>query len=146
MIRARRGFAAIVALGLLSISFNAVAQQRSYRGTYQSVLQLVHRIEDRTDLFRNSLDATLDQSTLDGSNAEDNINLFVRDFDAAVSRLRERFGRRQSTAVDAQEVLNRAAAIDDFLRRRPVDARTQRAWSNLRLQLNQLARAYGVTW
>ncbi|CAN5743734.1 hypothetical protein BH20ACI3_BH20ACI3_39510 [soil metagenome] len=146
MIRARRGFAAIVALGLLSISFNAVAQQRSYRGTYQSVLQLVHRIEDRTDLFRNSLDATLDQSTLDGSNAEDNINLFVRDFDAAVSRLRERFGRRQSTAVDAQEVLNRAAAIDDFLRRRPVDARTQRAWSNLRLQLNQLARAYSVTW
>lgn len=146
MIRARRGFAAIVAIGLLCVGFTAIAQQRSYRGTYQSVLQLIHRIEDRTDLFRNSLDAALDQSTLDGSSAEDNINLFVRDFDAAVSRLRERFGRRQSTAVDAQEVLNRAAAIDDFLRRRPVDARTQRAWSNLRLQLNQLARAYSVTW
>ncbi len=69
-----------------------------------------------------------------------------RDFDAAVSRLRERFDRRQSTAVDAQEVLNRAVVIDDFLRRRPVDARTQRAWSNLRLQLNQLAIAYRVTW
>jgi hypothetical protein len=146
MIRARRGFASIVAIGLLSVGFTAIAQQRSYRGTYQSVLQLLHRIEDRTDLFRNSLDAGLDQSTLDGSNAEDNINLFVRDFDAAVGRLRERFGRRQSTAVDAQEVLNRAAAIDNFLRSRPVDARTQRAWSNLRLQLNQLARAYSVTW
>lgn len=146
MISARRGFAAIAAFGLLCVSFTAIAQQRSYRGTYQSVLQLIHRIEDRTDLFRNSLDAALDQSTLDGSSAEDNINLFVRDFDAAVSRLRERFGRRQSTAVDAQEALNRAAAIDDFLRRRPVDARTQRAWSNLRLQLNQLARAYSVTW
>ncbi|CAN5430394.1 hypothetical protein BH20ACI3_BH20ACI3_30080 [soil metagenome] len=146
MTRARRGFAAIVAIGLLCVGFTAVAQQRSYRGTYQSVLQLIHRIEDRTDVFRNSLDAALDQSTLDGSSAEDNINLFVRDFDAAVSRLRERFDRRQSTAVDAQEVLNRAAAIDDFLRRRPADARTQRAWSNLGLQLNQLARAYGVTW
>ncbi|HET9786877.1 MAG TPA: YMGG-like glycine zipper-containing protein [Pyrinomonadaceae bacterium] len=146
MIHLRRGFAAIFALGLLCLSFTATAQQRSYRGTYQSVLQLIHRIEDRTDLFRNSLDATLHQSTLDGTNAEDNINLFVRDFDAAVSRLRERFGRRQSTAVDAQEVLNRAAAIDDFLRRRPVDARTQRTWANLRLQLNQLARAYNVSW
>ncbi|MGI8898769.1 MAG: YMGG-like glycine zipper-containing protein [Pyrinomonadaceae bacterium] len=146
MIRAKRVFLAIVAIGLLSVGFTAIAQQRSYRGTYQSVLQLINRIEDRTDLFRNSLDAALDQSTLDGSNAEDNINLFVRDFDAAVNRLRERFGRRQSTAVDAQEVLNRAAAIDDFLRRRPVEARTQRAWANLRLQLNQLARAYGVTW
>jgi len=146
MIRARRGFATIVAIGLLCVGFTAIAQPRSYRGTYQSVLQLIHRIEDRTDLFRNSLDAALDQSTLDGSSAEDNINLFVRDFDAAVSRLRERFDRRQSTAVDAQEVLNRAAAIEDFLRRRPADARTQRAWSNLRLQLNQLARAYSITW
>lgn len=146
MTRARRGFGAIVAIGLICSNLTAIAQQRSYRGTYQSVLQLIHRIEDRTDLFRNSLDAALDQSTLDGSSVEDNINLFVRDFDAAVGRLRERFDRRQSTAVDAQEVLNRAAAIDDFLRRRPVDVRTQRAWSNLRLQLNQLARAYSVTW
>jgi len=146
MIRIRRGFAAIVAIGLMCVGFTALAQQRGYRGTYKSVLQLIHRIEDRTDLFRNSLDAALDQSTLDGSRAEDNINLFVRDFDAAVSRLRERFDRRQSTAVDAQEVLNRAVVIDDFLRRRPVDARTQQAWSNLRLQLNQLARAYSVTW
>jgi len=146
MISARRAFTAIVAIGLLCLSFTASAQQRSYRGTYQSVLQLIHRIEDRTDLFRNSLDAALDKSALDGSSAEDNINLFVRDFDAAVSRLRERFGRRQSTAVDAQEVLNRAALIDDFLRRRPADVRTQRAWSNLRLQLNQLANAYNVTW
>jgi hypothetical protein len=146
MVSARSGFKAFVAIGLMCLSLTAMAQQRSYRGTYQSVLQLIHRIEDRTDLFRNSLDATLDQSSLDGSRAEDNINLFVRDFDAAVSRLRERFGRRQSTAVDAQEVLNRAAAIDGFLRRRPVDARTQRAWSNLRLQLNQLATAYSVSW
>lgn len=146
MINIKRGFTAIVAIGLLCVGFTAMGQQRSYRGTYQSVLQLIHRIEDRTDLFRNSLDTALDQSTLDGSIAEDNINLFVRDFDAAVSRLRERFGRRQSTAVDAQEVLNRAAAIDDFLRRRPVDARTKRAWSNLRLQLNQLASAYSVSW
>ncbi|MCA1601733.1 MAG: hypothetical protein LC776_08880, partial [Acidobacteria bacterium] len=66
MIKARRGFAAIVAIGLLCVGFTAIAQQRSYRGTYQSVLQLIHRIEDRTDVFRNSLDAALDQSTLDG--------------------------------------------------------------------------------
>jgi hypothetical protein len=146
MIRIQRAFAVFAAIGLISASFTATAQQRTYRGTYQSVLQLIHRIEDRTDLFRNSLEAALDQRTLSGSGAEDNINLFVRDFDAAVSRLRERFGRRQSTAVDAQEVLNRAAAIDDFLRRHNFDSRTRRAWSNLRLQLNQLATAYRVAW
>ena len=135
------------ALTIITISAGITVQaQRSYRGTYQSVLQLIHRIEDRTDLFRNSLDASLSRSPVDGTSADDDINLFVRDFDTAVNRLRERFERRQSTAVDAQEVLNRAATIEAFLRRHPLDARTQREWSNLRLQLNQLARTFNVTW
>lgn len=76
----------------------------------------------------------------------------MRDFENAVSRLRERFEKRQSTAVDAQEALNRAAVIEGFMRRRtldsrtPLDSRTQSGWSNLRLQLNQLARVYNVAW
>lgn len=147
MILAKKMTVATLAMGILFAGITTtLAQRTSYRGSYQSVRQLINRIEDRTDLFRNSLDAALDRGGLDGTNAEDNINLFVRDFETAVSRLRERFERRQSTAVDAQEVLNRAAVIDDFLRRRPLDARAQRTWANLRLQLNQLARAYNVAW
>lgn len=143
----RKTTVTILAMGLMLAGITAMAQQRSYRGTYQSVQQLIHRIEDRTDLFRNSLDAALDQSSLEGTNAEDNINLFVRDFDTAVTRLRERFDRRQSTSADAQEVLNRAAVIDRFMRRRQLDARVQRQWANVRLQLNQLARVYNnVAW
>ena len=137
---------AVLTIGIMCAGMTASAQQRSYRGTYQTVRQLIHRIEDRTDLFRNSLDSSLSRSPIDGTSSEDDINLFVRDFDNAVSRLRERFERRQSTAVDAQEVLNRAGMIQDFFNRRPLDARTQRAWTNLRVQLNQLARAYFVTW
>ncbi|MEP6921304.1 MAG: hypothetical protein ABI967_09270 [bacterium] len=142
----RRMIVSVFAAGLMLAGITAMAQQRSYRGSYLSVQQLIHRIEDRTDLFRNGLDAALDQSRLNGTNAEDNINLFVRDFDTAVTRLRERFERRQSTATDAQEVLNRAAAIDRFMSRRSLDARSQRQWANVKLQLNQLARAYNVAW
>lgn len=142
----RKTIVTILAMGLMLAGITAMAQQRSYRGTYQSVQQLIHRIEDRTDLFRNSLDSALDQSSVDGTNTEDNINLFVRDFDTAVTRLRERFDRRQSTSADAQEVLNRAVVIDRFMRRRQLDARVQRQWANVRLQLNQLARVYNVAW
>lgn len=145
MSRALRGFMSVFMVGILSAGLT-VAQQKSYRGTYQSVLQLIHRIEDRTDLFRNSLEAALEQNAPGVTNAEDDVNLLARNFDNAVTRLRERFQRRQSTSVDAQEVLNRAAAIDTFLRRHPLDARTQRSWANVRLQLNQLARAYNVPW
>jgi hypothetical protein len=136
--------APIFALTILLTGFTTMAQTRSYRGTYQSVRNLINRIENRSDVFRNSLDASLEQSGLNGTN--DNINMFVRDFDSAVDRLRERFTSRQSTASDAQEVLNRAALIDRFVNRRRLDAQVQQNWTNVRLQLNQLASVYGVTW
>ena len=145
MSKLRRMIAPIFALTLLAC-ITTMAQTRTYRGTYQSVRNLINRIENRSDIFRNSLDASLDQSGLNGTNAEDNINMFVRDFDSAVDRLRERFTSRQSTASDAQEVLNRAALIDRFVNRRRLDTRVQQDWANVRLQLNQLANVYGVTW
>ena len=151
MSSSKRILAIIFALGVLCAGIPTMAQQgypqqRVYRGTYQSVRNLINRIDSRSTTFRNTLDTALDQSRLDGTNAEDNINLFVRDFDAAVDRLRERFESRQSTAADAQEVLEHAALIDRFVNRRRLDARVQQDWSAVRLQLNQLATAYSVTW
>ena len=142
----RRLFAITFAMGVLLSGLTAMAQRTPYRGTYQSVRQLITRIENRTNTFRNSLDTALDQSSLDGTNAEDNINLFVQDFDSSVSRLRQRVGSRQSTAADAQEVLDRAALIDRFVTRRRLASNVQRDWTNVRLQLNQLAQIYNVTW
>ncbi len=152
MSSSRRIISIIFALGVLLAGIPTMAQQvgypqsRTYRGTYQSVRNLINRIDSRATTFRNTLDTALDQSRLDGTNAEDNINVFVRDFDTAVDRLRERFESRQSTAADAQEVLEHAALIDRFVTRRRLDARVQQDWSAVRLQLNQLQTAYGVTW
>jgi YMGG-like Gly-zipper len=142
----RRLIAITFAVGVLLVGITAMAQQRGYRGTNQSIRNLINRIQSTTDTFRTSLDTALDQSRIDGTNAEDNINMFVRDFDSAVDRLQERFNNRQSTASDAQEVLNRAALIDRFVNRRRLDARVQQDWANVRLQLNQLASVYNVTW
>lgn len=120
--------------------------QRTYRGTFQSVRQLIIRIENRTNGFRTDLDSGLNASAINNTRAEDNINTFVSEFDDSVRRLHERFDRRQSTATDVQAVLNPAARIDNFLRRRQLDTRTQNSWALLRTDLNQLARAYGVSW
>ncbi len=118
---------------------------RAYRGTFRSVRQLILRIENHTDLFRDSLDAELNRNPVDTTAADDDINLFVGDFDDAVGRLLERFDRRQSTAADAQEVLDRAARIDSFMGRHPLDAETKAHWSNLQVDLDQLARAYRIS-
>jgi YmgG-like glycine-zipper protein len=131
---------------LLVLGAGAEAQaQRTYQGTFQSVRQLILRIENRTNRFRADLDSGLNTGSIN-SRSENNINSFVSEFDDAVRRLHERFDRRQSTAADVQAVLTPAAQIDSFLRRRQLDTRLQNSWALLRTDLNQLARAYSVSW
>jgi hypothetical protein len=45
-----------------------------------------------------------------------------------------------------QAVLDRAASIDVFMRRRGLTQKAQNEWSALRENLDQLATAYSVEW
>jgi predicted glycoside hydrolase/deacetylase ChbG (UPF0249 family) len=120
-----------------------------YRLSDKEVERILHRIEDQSGKFRNSLDSALDRSRLNNTNREDNINAFVKDFDQEVKRLHDRFDDHKSVAADVQSVLDRAARIDNFMSHRGLTRRAQKAqneWSALRANLDQLADAYGVTW
>src|ERR671932_504116 len=90
-------------LALAGVSMTAQAQ-RPYRNT-RYVGQILNRIDSHTNQFRNSLDAALDRSRLDGTRREDNINQFVQDFDDAVERLRDRVNNRTETTAEVQDVL-----------------------------------------
>src|SRR5207237_2161726 len=137
----------VIILGLL-----AQAQQRPYRGTYQSVRQTILRLETRANLFRNSIEAwsqsdTAAYATSENVNAtNEDVNVIARDFADSVRSLRDRFDARQLTSYEVQHVLTHAAQIDDFLRRNSVDARSMNYWSSIRVDLNQLAYAYNLTW
>jgi predicted glycoside hydrolase/deacetylase ChbG (UPF0249 family) len=90
----------------------------------------------------------LDQSRLDGTRREDDINAFVKEFYKETKQLHEHFDSHKSTAKDVQTVLNRAAQIDQFMRRNRLkrDREAQREWLELRAQLDELARLYNVNW
>jgi hypothetical protein len=120
--------------------------QYGNRATQRSVRQLISRIEQRTVTFRTSLDSSLDRSRIDGTRREDNINQFILDFQGAVSNLRVRFNQRQAVGADVQEVLNRAATINDFMLRNRLRARAESDWAALRQDLDELARTYSVSW
>jgi len=119
-----------------------------YRMNDKQVEELIHRIESQSDVFRKSLDSALDQSRLDGTRREDDINSFVKEFYKETKRLHERFDSHKSTAGDVQTVLNRAAQIDQFMRRNRLkrDREAQREWLGLRTQLDELAQLYNVNW
>ncbi|HEX5734502.1 MAG TPA: YMGG-like glycine zipper-containing protein [Blastocatellia bacterium] len=120
--------------------------QRPYRTDDRTVQQLIRRIETRADSFRMSLGSALENSRLDNTRREDNLNQLVSDFEQATNQLRDRFNNRESTTSDVQTVLDRAARIDRFMQRSNLDSAAEREWSLLRDDLNSLAGYYNVAW
>jgi outer membrane lipoprotein SlyB len=146
MITIRRTISFALVLALLSMGLTAEAQRRAYRLTDSQMQALIRRIENRTDRFRTAIDSALDRSRYDGTRAENNINQFIRDFEAATDQLRDRFNARRSVSTDVENVLSRASAIDDFMRRNRLINPAENEWSLIRSDLNQLASAYTVAW
>lgn len=112
----------------------------------KDVKTLLGRIESAADRFRKSVDAALDRSIVDGTGREDDLNGYIHEFERATDKWKSHFGDHDTAAADAEEVLNRAQAIDDFMAEHPLTDRAQQDWASLRVTLDELARAYNVTW
>lgn len=123
-----------------------VLAQRVYRESDFNMRNLIRRIETRTDTFRSTLQSSLDNSRLNGTAREDEINRLVSDFEFATDQLRTRFDGRQSTRADAQAVLEGSARINNFLINNRLDFRVNQDWRLLQADLDQLARAYYIDW
>lgn len=142
----------LIALAFVMTCFGAVTRTQAqvvgqpYRLSDKEVERILHRIENQANSFRHSLDAALDRSRLNGTNREDDINAFIKNFDEQTKRLHDRFDDHKSVAADVEAVLNRAADIDQFMRRQPLNERAQNDWSAVRASLDELAAAYNVTW
>jgi cytochrome c556 len=137
---------AILTLMFLA-GFATIAQaQRPYRLSESDLKQLIDRLEQHSDQFRKSLDSSLDRSSLDGSRAEDRINDFVKEFEAATDRLKDRFDDNQSASATVQEVLDRAARIDRFMANHHLTGRVYEDWMRVRADLDELASTYSVAW
>ena len=135
-----------VCSALLFSTANAQLSGQPYRLNDKEVEKILKRIEQQSDRFKSSLDSALDKSRFNGSNREDDINSFVKDFYEQTKRLRNRFDSHKSTAPDVSAVLERAARIDDFMRRNRLTSRAQDDWSTLKTNLDELSSAYNVSW
>lgn len=147
MIAVKKSLVALLAVLVLSAGATLTqAQRQTYRGTFRSVRLLIHRIEDRSDLFRNSVNAE-SRTNINPTIGGDDLNTLAQNLDTAVARLHERFDKREATAADAQEVLNRAALVDRFITGQNIrNSAVLRNWTNLRASLNQLASVYNLSW
>jgi hypothetical protein len=136
---------AIMALFSFGLVPAALAQyQRPYRYSDNYMRQLLTRLVTRTDRFSNLLPNALDQSRVNGSQREDQVNNLVTNLEHATDVLKNRFNNNQSTTMDAQQVLQEGARIDTFMRNHRLANSTEQAWNLVRTELNRLAAAYNV--
>lgn len=138
--------AAICALTIVAAT-EATAQRRiRYNQLSKAqVDRIIARVEERTDVFVNQFDRALDNSRLDGSRREDNLNQRARDLEAATDELRREFDRRDrwnENRAEVQRCLNIASDINVAMRNRRLNRATENNWANVRVELNALARAY----
>jgi len=112
-----------------------------------STRQVIKRTEEAADDFRDSFNATLDRSRIDGRDYEDFMNRVVAAFENSLDRLEDQTDRSDNLNTnDLNIVLNNAKAIDDFLRKHAVSGRAMRDWASVKANLDDLAFINRVAW
>ncbi len=125
---------------------NTNSSYPSYTASDIQLRSLLTRIENNTDVFKRQINIALDNTRLNNTNREDNVNDFIAEFENATDRLKQKFDNRDSLGTDASEVLTRAQSIDRFMTRNRLTTASQTQWRNLKTDLNTLASYYRVSW
>jgi hypothetical protein len=137
-------------LGELARGFNITWDQGHALGARvgeADIKNLLQHIEDMADKYKLTLDAALDNSPLNNTNAEDEINSVNAEFRKATRQLEDK--RKEDSAPQyAKEVLVRAKRINDFLEKHnaKLTPEVQSAWGAVRTDLERLARLYSMNW
>ena len=136
----------LTAVGALVLIFSGQflrAQKPWYRG---NVVEIIKQLETDTDHYKSSLDKALDHSRLNGTRTEDEINDYVKKFEEATDKLRDRAEDRQQAPNASREVLNRGRAINRFMNTHRLGGDAEGDWARVRNDLGRLADAYYIRW
>ena len=150
MIRAAVGFTLSVSMLLMFPTINSLAHRNSLaqRTTVvrTNVRQIIRNLETDTDTFKGSLDRALDHSPLDGTRSEDEINEYVKQFEHATDKLKDKAEDQKYAPNQAREVLLRGRSINSFMRKHQLSQDAKNDWARVRNDLTLLAHGYRINW
>ena len=107
--------------------------------------QLVDRINTRSTTFSRTLRLDLNRTNEDRSRVDD-VRQHLSQFETALVQLRNRVNSRQSSSSDAQNVLDHAAFLNNYIADRQLSYQTENNWNTLRQDLDRLASAFNIAW
>ena len=150
MIRAAVSFTLFVSMLLMLPTMNSLAHSKSLaqRTTVvrTNVRQIIRNLETDTDTFKGSLDRALDRSPLDGTRSEDEINEYVKQFEHATDKLKDKAEDQKYAPNLAREVLLRGRSINSFMRKHQLSQDANNDWARVRNDLTLLAHGYRINW
>ncbi|MCP9493912.1 MAG: hypothetical protein MSG64_05570 [Pyrinomonadaceae bacterium MAG19_C2-C3] len=131
----------------LTICVTSIQAQNMSRMDNKQLLRITDNLAMHADRLDGVIDRALDRSRLDGSAREDDVLALVDEFENETDQLRDRIDDNAVVSSDVEAVLSRGLRLQMFLERHPAIKRdAQPAWMMVRNNLDQLARAYNVTW
>ena len=139
----------VCTLVLTAAGLTAVSAQGRYANRYSNrdVGQIIATLESSSNVFRAEFDRSLDRSQLNGTAQEDRINAIVGSYEDSLDRLRQDFDRRNSwweSRNDVQNVMSRAAQVNQMMVDLPFARQLERQWANMRRDLNALADTFDL--
>lgn len=149
MIRPAVGFTLSVSMLLIFPTMNSLAKRNSLAQrtvVRTNVRQIIRNLETDTDMFKGSLDRALDHSPLDGTRSEDEINEYVKQFEHATDKLKDKAEDQKYAPNLAREVLIRGRSINTFMRKHQLSQDANNDWARVRDDLTLLAHGYRINW
>ena len=144
MIKPVFSFTVSVSMLLTLLTMNSLGQRTSVVRT--NVHQIIRNLETDTDTFKSTLDRALDHSPLDGTRSEDEINEYVKNFEHATDKLKDKAEDQKYAPNLAREVLIRGRSINSFMRKHQLGQGADNDWARVRDDLTLLARGYRINW
>lgn len=138
--------ALILLISAVGVVAGPVTQDQPYRLSDHDMKELASRTERDADRFKHSLHEEMEHARWEDRRDRDAMNHAASDFERATDRLRDHFHNGNARPDDVQEVLDRGASIDSYIMGRHMLPRAKSDWVALRGDLDQLARAYNITW
>ena len=123
--------------------------QTQFRQSDQQILALLDRVTRDARQFDIAIDAAMGKNPYRPVNPtaiENDVDVLVNELTDSASHLRDHFTRRQVVEADVQQVMIRGARIDQFMRRNQFAAAVESKWTIVRNQLDDVARAFNLTW
>ena len=134
---------AVLALMLTAaLPATSIAQ---YNTSESTIRGLVRNIQTRTDNLRRIVQNRTDRGSLSSSQAYE-LNRLFTDLSTATTQLDRRISLRRSSTNDVRVVLDRAALIDNVFATNRLGGNAEREWQALKIDLDQLAAAYNLSW